>query len=135
MADTDALTDVQVVARTLDGEAGNQSVECQTAVGNVIQNRANLAWQGEKTARGVCLHHLQFDCWLAGSDRDRIMEVDYIAPLQCTIIANQVVERLLVDNTNGATHYFDDSIAPPSWADPSCFTVKFGKLNFYNLSK
>jgi spore germination cell wall hydrolase CwlJ-like protein len=35
------------------------------------------------------------------------------------------------DNTGGATHYYDDSIAPPAWASFYPFTVKLGRLNFH----
>jgi spore germination cell wall hydrolase CwlJ-like protein len=134
MADTDYLTDLQIVARTLDGEAGNQGYAGQQGVANVIQNRIVLVWQGETTARGVCLHRLQFDCWSPGVDRNRIMASGYIPPSQCLLIARTALNGTLTDITQGATHYFDDSIEPPIWAAPARFTVKIGSLNFYNLN-
>lgn len=133
MSNLAALSDEQIIARTLDGEAGNQGYNGQQAVGSVIQTRTILNWQKETTARGVCLHRLQFDCWLPGKDRARIMVENYIEPTPLLQIADLVLKQLLPDNTLGATHYFDDSIEAPSWASPDKFTVRIGRLNFYNL--
>ena len=106
MIDVSTLTDVQVISRTLDGEAGNQGQNGQQGVGSVIQNRVNLKWQGETTARGVCLHHEQFDCWIPGDPSHiRITADDYVENLQCTAIAIQVLAGTLPDNTNGADSY------------------------------
>ena len=134
MTDPSTLTDEQIVARTLDGEAGNQGINGLTAVGCVIQNRTMLCWQNEITPRGVCLHKEQFDCWLPGRDLDRITAPDYVEPPECLMLADQILKGILTDITMGATHYFDDSIAAPFWAGPGKFTVKIGRLNFYNLA-
>ena len=130
----DNLSDEDVVIRTLDGEAGNQGYQGMQGVGCVIQNRVILKWQCEVRPRSVCLHRLQFDCWLPGKDYQRITAPDYVAPDGAIIIADLVLKGILPDITNGATHYFDDSIAPPAWAYPAKFTVKIMRLNFYNLS-
>ncbi len=102
---TNGLSDLDVIYRSLDGEAGNQEEEGIRAVGCVIQNRVKLKWQGETTARGVCLHRKQFSCWLPGPDRDRIMKPDYVPPLLCVNIAFKVYYNLLVDITGGADSY------------------------------
>jgi len=96
------LTDVEVIAKTLDGEAGNQGTEGQIAVANVIATRASLAWQGETTLRGVALHPYQFSCWLPGPDRDRILKSTN--PL-CIPIAQSALDGTLADITNGADSY------------------------------
>lgn len=101
----DKLSDREVIARTLDGEAGNQGLDGLQGVGSVILTRVNLRWQGETTARGVCLHHSQFSCWLPGPDYDRITADDYVAPQACLNIADQILAGTLPDNTNGADSY------------------------------
>ena len=130
---TAGLSDLDVVTRTLDGEAGDQGVKGQQGVGNTLMRRAALQWQRETTVRGVCLHHEQYSCWLPGRDFERITAPDYVAPQGCVLVAKMVLDGSLGDITQGATHYFDDSIEPPVWADPARFTVKIGRLNFYNL--
>ena len=134
MDDTDSLSDLQIVSRTLDGEAGNQSYAAKQAVANVIQNRTALKWQNETTERGVCLHRKQFDCWLPGRDRDRIMSQNYTENTDCLVIAKMALNGTLVDITDGATHYYDDSIKPPYWENPEKMTVKIDRLTFYDLS-
>lgn len=99
------LTDQQVIERTLDGEAGDQGFAGQQGVGSVIQNRSLLQWQGETTARGVCLHHAQFDCWLPGKDYDRITAEGYTPPESCTNIAQRILRGDLPDNTYAADSY------------------------------
>jgi spore germination cell wall hydrolase CwlJ-like protein len=102
MLDTDAFSDQEIVAKTLDGEAGNQGYEGQQAVANVIMNRVKLNWQGETTLRGVCLHRKQFSCWNPGFCRDRIMK--YLDP-QCLQIARDLILDHLPDITHEADSY------------------------------
>lgn len=132
MSDTDAFSDVDIFSKTLDGEAGNQGYDGQCAVADVIMRRVSLKWQGETTARGVCLHPKQFSCWLPGKDRDRIMKS---TNNQCLNIAGLAMRGFLSDNTNGATHYVDDSIAAPYWAKGYTPCATMGRLIFYDLSK
>lgn len=102
MNDTDQFSDLEIFAKTLDGEAGNQGYEGQQAVANVIMKRVALKWQHETTPRGVCLHHYQFSCWLPGSDRDRIMKS---TNPQCLAIAKLALDGALSDITNEADSY------------------------------
>lgn len=131
MVDTSDLSDLEVVAKTLDGEAGNQGEQGQRAVANVVMRRAALGWQGERTPRGVCLHPEQFSCWLGGHDTDRIMASDNPS---CVTIAQLALAGSLADITDGATHYYDTSISPPYWAENEIPCAKIGDLVFYNLA-
>lgn len=56
-------------------------------------------------------------------------EGDWAAWLECC----SVVDDNDPDGTSGATHYFDSSIKPPAWADPSKVTVKIDHFTFYRL--
>jgi N-acetylmuramoyl-L-alanine amidase len=133
-----ALTDDQALVCTLFGEAANEPIHGQIAVGCVIRNRvlADLGsdqkpdWWGE-TFKGVCLKSWQFSCWwekngnservyaLAEAlinkqpygDRSLIAELQWIS---AGLIGDQ-----LRDITRGADHYITASlyrIAPPKWA-------------------
>ena len=102
ITDTDQFTDLEIFAKTLDGEAGDQGYLGQQAVANVIMNRVRLQWQRETTVRGVCLHHAQFSCWSPGADRDRIMMA--LEP-QCLEIAQRALDDTLPDITGGADSY------------------------------
>lgn len=134
MVELEALSDREIVARTLDGEAGNQGYSGQQAVGNVIQKRVELKWQGETTARGVCLHRSQFDCWDAGPDRDRITDPDYVTPEQCLLIADMILKQILPDITNGADSY-EVTEAQAYWGVNLTPSAVIGDQSFYVTRK
>lgn len=126
-ADTDQFSEEEVFAKTIDGEAGNQGQDGQTAVAAVVMNRVNLKWQGETTARGVCLHHKQFSCWLPGADRDRIMTS--LNP-QCLYIAKVALAGAMNDPTNGADSYIVRG-TPCYWAEGLTPVASIGAHDFY----
>lgn len=130
MADTDSLSDLDIIARTLDGEAGNQGYIGLAAVGSVILTRVKLAWQGETTARGVCLHPKQLDCWLPGPDRDRIMAPDYVVYDLENSVAQMVLDGSLPDSVNGADSYIVTG-TPCYWAENLTPVAVVGKQSFY----
>lgn len=130
MSDTDIFSDLQIIARTLDGEAGNQGLEGIQGVGSVILRRVLLKWQGETTARGVCLHAKQFSCWLPSRDRNRIMGQFYFAPPKCMEIAQQITVGTLPDNTNGADSYIVTGM-PYYWAIGLTPVAIIGNQSFY----
>ena len=60
---TPTFDDIEVLARTLWGEARNQGPYGMQAVGEVIANRvADQRWPS--TFAGVCQQPKQFSCWL-----------------------------------------------------------------------
>lgn len=107
MTDPQNLDDLHIVAMTIDGEAENQGPMGMQAVACVIQNRVKFQWQGETTARGVCLHHEQFSCWNQGPDRARILALqdsNHFMSL-CLDIAGDLFAGTLEDITGGADSY------------------------------
>lgn len=130
----DNLSDLQVFARTLWGEARGEGSSGMHAVACVIANRARDAdWWGD-TFRSVCLSHEQFSCWnLNDVNRNKMMlihegDTSYVLALT---IATQAMNGVLPDVTKGAHYYFDDSIDAPAWASRVPFLCKIGRLNFY----
>lgn len=130
MIDLDTLTDQQIVARTLDGEAGNQGMNGLTGVGCVIQTRTMLNWQNEMTPRGVCLHREQFSCWLPGADLNRITAPNYVEPPQCMMLADQILKGILTDITGGADSY-EVTGTGAYWAKGLTPTRVIGQQSFY----
>ena len=135
------LSDREIVARTIWGEARGEGVEGMRAVAAVIANRvrADLAgdgrtdWWGEGW-RGVCLARFQFSCWNENdANRARMLEARNTSLWmpEALAIADEAMSGRLVDPTGGATHYFADYITPPAWAKGFTRTVKIGRHIFF----
>lgn len=123
-----SATTVEILARTLWGEARGQGSTGMQAVCNVIQNRAkNPGWWGHDL-RSVCLASEQFSCWNANDPQAARMRgpIDDAAFAQATAIANKAVAETLVDLTRGADHYFAETIPTPSWAYGRSPTFVYG---------
>ena len=135
--DTDNLNELQVFARTLDGEAANQGYDGQCAVANVIMKRVALKWKGDTDARSVCLHHMQFSCWNgtndSNPDRKRIMDPQEETTAtynQCAGIAGLAIAGELPDLTNGADSY-EVTYSGAYWAAGLTPSAVIGKHSFY----
>lgn len=128
-----------LLAMCIFGEGRGQSDEAKLGVANVVRTRVQarrkhygLGWAG------VILKPLQFSCFNSNDpNRPKLLE-----PLKweqlptwasCWEIARKVYQGIERDNTLGATHYFDDSLAPhpPPWAARMTPTVKISALNFF----
>jgi N-acetylmuramoyl-L-alanine amidase len=157
--DTSALSDVQVLACTLYGEARSETPEGILAVACVIRNRVNLDLKGDKKPdwwgegyTGVCLKPMQFSCWspkggegnynklaalVAGLKSGPVADPRY---LECAWIATGVIKGWVRDVTFGADHYYaPKAMQPPSWAKgfvPLNNIHPFGRTNhlFYRLT-
>jgi spore germination cell wall hydrolase CwlJ-like protein len=131
--------DIDVVTRTLIGEAANEPLEGQVAVVHVILNRArqNIRWYGGRNLADVCRHKVvvkrfngtrtvyQFEPWMHSLRRTYLWELPESGALYKR--SRDVVERTIrgefVDTTNGATHFLEPNIVKsrtggslPSWA-------------------
>ncbi|MAQ71803.1 MAG: hydrolase [Alphaproteobacteria bacterium] len=132
--------EVDVMARTLWGEARSEGVKGLEAVAAVILNRVKVArkfsgyWWGNDIIQ-VCQKPYQFSCWnksdpqysrlLALTEEDKYF-------VTCKRIARRAVEGQVEDVTQGATHYHADYVSP-AWADPRKNTVTIGRHIFYKL--
>lgn len=133
-----SLSDQEVIARTLWGEARSQGVMGMVAVACVIMNRSyNPGWWGT-SLRGVCLAPMQFSCWndsdpQAEKMRSPINDMEYV---QASTIAEMLFNHSINDITNGADHYRAE-YAHPVWADGKLPTYICGALGsrhmFYKL--
>lgn len=126
--------DLDILAKTIYGEARGEGDLGREAVGGTIINR----WQSGKWFNGkdinndgfesiaeVCQQPWQFSCWNENDpNRQKLLELN----LYDNIFRDCLTTSLLViansadtqwagrDKSNGATHYFADYIATPKWA-------------------
>lgn len=135
MIDTAHLSDVQVLACTLYGEARSEVPDGILAVACVVRNRVKYDisgdnkpdWWGEGY-RGVCLEKRQFSCWLPeGGAGNHAKLAKLVADLkagpvsdprykECAWIATGVVNDWVRDITFGADHYHTAQVKP-KWAE------------------
>lgn len=135
----DLTSDFEVLVATIDGEGESEPLTGKQAIAASIMNRVALAKVhphfGGGTIRGACLSHAQYDCWMPGPDCTRIMALDLTNPslaLQdCMSIATEATAGTLVDHTNGATYYYEPTIAGPPWLAGALFCGIFGTMLYW----
>ena len=131
--------EVDVLARTIYGEARGESVSGMEAVASVIVNRLRFShkkgryWWGNSIA-GICQQPWQFSCWNKNdANYKKINEVkdsDLIFCI-CKRIAQRAVGEVLEDKTKSATHYHTRTISP-SWSVGKIPCAEIGYHVFYN---
>lgn len=113
------MTDLEILARTLYGEARFNDLEDAEAIANVILNRVGYRnWPG--TVGEVCLQPWQFSCWLQHDEAHaanfrRVMSAERGANKwfdQCWLTAERALSGALTDRTRTSTHYHTRAVAP-----------------------
>lgn len=125
---------IDVLARTLWGEARGEGVAGMEAVAAVIINR--LRWPARYGADvvAVCRAARQFSCWNEGDpNRAKLLAVDardaaFAAALR---IARRALAGALRDPVDGACHYHAAGISP-RWARGRAPCAIIGGHLFYN---
>ena len=132
--------DVGTLARTIYGEARNQSQAAMQGVASVVLNRLNQGFAGGSIA-GICTARDQFDCWNVGDPNRAVITDPNVVndPIfqTCAQIANDAVAGNLPDNTFGAVFYYSPPLtAPPvrAWG-PVTFTVQIDELSFFKSAQ
>ena len=137
-----AVNERQALICTIYGEAADQGLIGQVAVGCVVRNRVlKPGWWG-KDFRSVCLAPSQFSCWWEANDNTkRVYDLadalltatdthDAIVR-QIAWIADGVLSEAARDVTGGATQYLTSALFrsnPPSWARGRAFITIGGHL-------
>jgi spore germination cell wall hydrolase CwlJ-like protein len=129
---------MEVLARTLYGEARGEPDAGKIAVAWVILNRAaDPRWPD--TIAGVCLQSKQFSAWnINDANRARLIAVtaDDAVFLGCIAAAWSVVGGLEADQSRGANHYLTADLAersPPPWFDRQHVVARVGSHLFLRL--
>ena len=132
--------EVDVLARTLWGEARGEGAEGMKAVACVVLNRVKVAkrrgsfWWGNDLIQ-VCQKPYQFSCWNRSDPNFQKLQnvndsnTDFVIAKG---IARRAVLSALSDITSGATHYHAKGILP-YWAKHEEPVVTIGNHIFYVL--
>ena len=140
---------VILLAMCLFGEARGEGRQTQQGVAQTVINRAKhphpvfgsrRELDFAENLRRVILQPRQFSSFNAEDPNygKLLRPLEYEEPAaweQCLRCAQEALAAKDREDTLTANsdHYFDDSIQPPTWADPAKQTVQIGRLNFYRL--
>lgn len=124
--------DIDILARTIYGEARGESEEGQIAVACVIMNRyKSKKWFSGRTIAETCLKARQFSCWNA--DDPNCAKIKQVGPTVLKPyfkLAESIITGAQGDITNGATHYHTKAIMP-LWARNKKPCATIGAHVFY----
>jgi spore germination cell wall hydrolase CwlJ-like protein len=106
-----AVDSVQLIARTLYFECGQQSLAGKRAVASVICNRRNRT---DGTWASVILKRKQFSCW---NDADKLNELPHNTNAYiCLSLAKSMVNESF-QPIGPWDHYYNPLLCAPSWGD------------------
>jgi spore germination cell wall hydrolase CwlJ-like protein len=130
------LDPVDMLARTLWGEARGEPEGGMEGVACVVLNRAhNPRWWGHDVI-SVCLHSYQFSCWNSDDpNRPKLVAVTEADPdfVRALAIAREALAGHLADITQGADSYADLRVCHPDWADTAERTCRIGNQTFFRV--
>ena len=126
---------IDILARTIWGEAEGELVVGKRAVAAVVVNRTKSPRRFASTVERVCLARKQFSCWNPGPRKQKLQLVDTSnAQFRKSIeIAKQALAGKLSDPVHGADHYHHRNILP-YWAKGHSPIVGIGNHVFYKLN-
>lgn len=124
--------DIDVLARTIYGEARGETTEGQLAVGLVILNRyRSNKWFAGNTIAETCLKPKQFSCWNYDDPNcEKIKTAGEKELKKFWTMAESLLKGDVADITNGATHYHTKQIKP-SWSKGKMPCAEIGNHLFY----
>lgn len=123
--------DVAIVARTILGEAANESAAGKAAIAAVIANRAvALGQTPAQVAQAKSKGTYQFTAWSPQYGNDNVNITNGPAYDIAYAIAEGVLSGSIPDPTFGATNYFNPSLVMPSWAYDLSNTMTIGNHFF-----
>ena len=136
--------DLDILARTLYGEARGEGDEGLEAVANVIMNRYKkpkwytgyvlVANKKIPSIAETCLKKAQFSCWNKNDVNFNLLQQVSISDdifKKCILVAQRAINGDLVDFTNEATFYHTKNIIP-KWAKGHSPCYECGNHLFYN---
>jgi N-acetylmuramoyl-L-alanine amidase len=136
-----SLSDRDIVALTLYGEARGEPLDGKLAVASVLRNRLRDGRWG-RTYESVCLKPKQFSCWNASDPNHRVLmqmaaalgrgeQIDDPTYRTCEWIADGLMWNVFESNVGKSTHYFAKRMKdPPKWAAAGEFVVTIAGHHF-----
>jgi len=135
--------DLNIMARTIWGEARGEGLAGKVAVAWVIYNRFKKPgwWSRHKddvpddTLAAVCKDPYQFSCWLESDpNRAKLLAVKDTDPAfrDCLLAVAGVLSGNFYDPTNGSNHYHTKGIGP-KWAEGQTPVAYVGNHVFYRI--
>ncbi len=134
--------ELDILARTLWGEARGEGMAGMEAVAMVIMNRVEVAhrhggyWWGNSVIE-VCRKPYQFSCWNKDDPNlPRLLSVtaDNLYFATAKRVAQRAILGFLKDQTRGATHYHARNVTP-SWSKGQRPCAVIGRHLFYKLAE
>lgn len=132
--------EIELLAKTIWGEARGESKAGKIAIANTALNRYKISqatayddWWGN-TLSEILLQPYQFSCHNPGDpNKTKIAKLTTGDPQfrECLEIARGVMAGSIPDNTGKATHYFNFNIVLPDWSKEMEKTVRIGNHDFY----
>jgi len=135
----DEMSELEILARTIEAEAGVEGYDGKVAVGATIANRAASGRYG-KGIKGVILKRGQFSPWNSVTGYAKGEQGKDMLSLQPSedayLAAQSILSGDYEDITNGATHYLNPKVSRPNWLDDMLDskqgTVQIGQHLFGN---
>jgi len=135
----DEMSELEILARTIEAEAGVEDYGGKLAVGATIANRAASGKYG-KGIKGVILKRGQFspwNSWTGYAKGEQGKDMMKLKPSEGAYIAAQsILSGDYEDTTGGATHYVNPKVSTPDWLDDMMGrkrgTVQIGQHLFGN---
>ena len=137
------MSDLDIMARTIYGEARGEGLEGMEAVACVIMNRyrshkwyCGYTWMNKMKVPSVaqtCLKRFQFSCWNKNDPNlDKVLKVTAADKQfqECLLVAKRALSGDLKDFTHGAVYYHTRNIKP-HWAQKKSPCYEAGNHLFY----
>lgn len=124
------LSEAQVVALTLFGEARGEPIEGRIAIASIIRNRVTLKRHAfGLTPREACLKRWQFSCWIPEGgavnygvlmDAVHLVSSNALSPMlrECLWVADGALGGLFLESVKGSTHYYNPAAMKPAGTMP-----------------
>ena len=116
------MSELEILARTIEAEASGEKYAGKIAVGAVIANRVSSGSYGSSGGiKGVILKKAQFSPWNSITGGAKGEQGKDMLALKASDdsyrAANAILTGNYTDETGGASHYVNESISTPDWLD------------------
>jgi len=112
------MSELEILARTIEAEARGEAYKGKIAVGATIANRAASGSYG-KGIRGVILRRGQFSPWNSWTGYAKGEQGKDMMKLKASEDSYKAANAILTGNyedpTDGATHYVNEKVSKPAW--------------------